>query len=62
MIVHELITPFALSTIVNIDGEKIPVDVLLKDKKPELNYTIDLIRATGDNEIYIHTKEGLNND
>ena len=62
MKVCDLITLFALSTIVNIDGVKIPVDVLLKDEKLELNYTIDLIRATGDNTIYIHTKEGLNND
>lgn len=62
MKVYELITLFALSTIVYIDGVKIPVDVLLKDRNPELNYTIDLIRATGDNTIYIHTKEGLNND
>lgn len=62
MKVHELITLLALSTIVNIDGVKIPVDVLLKDEKPKLNYTIDLIRAIGDNTIYIHTKEGLNND
>lgn len=62
MKVHELITLFTLSTIVYIDGVKIPVDVLLKDEKPELNYTIDLIRATGNNTIYIHTKEGLNND
>lgn len=61
MIVHDIITMFALSTIVYIDGVKIPVDVLLKDGNPELNYTIDLIRATGNNTIYIHTKEGLNN-
>ena len=62
MKVHDIITMFALSTIVYIDGVKIPVDVLLKEKTPELNYTIDLIRATGNNTIYIHTKEGLNND
>lgn len=61
MIVHDIISMFALSTIVYIDGVKIPVDVLLKEKTPELNYTIDLIRATGNNTIYIHTKEGLNN-
>lgn len=62
MKVHDIITMFALSTIVYIDGVKIPVDVFLKEKNPELNYTIDLIRATGNNTIYIHTKEGLNND
>ena len=58
MKVHELISMFSNGTTFNVDGIKIPVDVL-NSEYPEKNKTVDIAFALSANIIGIWTVEGL---
>lgn len=58
MKVHELITMFCNGTKFDVDGVKIPVDVLYSEY-PEKNKTVDIVFALNTDTIGIWTVEGL---
>lgn len=58
MKVHELITMFSNGTQFDVDGVKIPVDVL-NSEYPEKNKTVDIVFALNNDSIGIWTVEGL---
>lgn len=58
MKVHELISMFSNGTQFDVDGVKIPVDVL-NSEYPEKNKTVDIAFALNNESIGIWTAEGL---
>lgn len=58
MKVHELITMFSNGTQFDVDGVKIPVDVL-NSEYPAKNKTVDIAFALNNDSIGIWTVEGL---
>lgn len=58
MTVHELITMFSNGTSFDVDGVKIPADVL-NIEYPEKNKTVDIVFVLNANTIGIWTIEGL---
>lgn len=61
MKVHELIAMFSNGTTFDVDGVKIPADVL-NSEYPEKNKTVDIAFALKNDSIGIWTIEGLDND
>ena len=59
MIVHELIKMFSNGTKFDVDGVKIPVDVL-NSEYPEKNKTVDIAFVLNTETIGIWTVEGFN--
>lgn len=61
MTVHEMITMFSNGTKFDVDGVKIPVDVL-NSEYPEKNKTVDIAFVLGNDTVGIWTIEGFKND